>query len=175
MFRRLTRPAQEANNPGMSWPVTVRVTQVLGASAERVFDAWITPAQASRFLFATRTGNVMQCEIDPRVGGKFFVTDRRPQAEGEDSVIDVVHRGTYVELDRPTRLSFDFSVMHMGDETRVEIRIEPQGPNACELTLTHDLGDDDEARAMQEAARKGWTTMLANMEKQLFPKRIAVS
>lgn len=159
----------------MSWPVTVRVTLALGVSADRAFDAWITPAQASRFLFATRTGNVMQCEIDPRVGGRFFVTDRRPQADGDESVIDVVHRGTFVELDRPTRISFDFSVLNLGDESRVEIRIEPRGPQACELTLTHDLGDGDGAREMQEATRKGWTTMLANMERQLFPKRVAVS
>ncbi len=85
-----------------------------------------------------------------------------------------MHRGNYVELDRPTRITFDFSVLNMGEETRVEIRIEPRGPNACELTLTHDLGDGDGAREMQEAARKGWTSMLAHMERTLFPKRVAV-
>ena len=79
----------------MSSAVIVRVAHRFNASAERVFDAWLTPAQASRFLFRTRTGNVMQCEIQPEVGGGFTVIDRRPAAEGDESVFDAEHRGTY--------------------------------------------------------------------------------
>ena len=159
----------------MSSAVIVRVAHRFNASAERVFDAWLTPAQASRFLFRTRTGNVMRCEIKPEVGGGFIVTDRRPLADGDESVFDVVHRGNYVEISRPGRLVFDLAVLPFSDQpTRVTLEVEPQGPMACDLTLTHELGHSDEARMFEESTRKGWVTMLALMERELFPRRVGV-
>ena len=160
----------------MSSEVVVRVSHRYSAPAERVFDAWLTPGQASRFLFRTRTGNVMQCEITPEVGGGFTVTDRRPAADGDESVFDVVHMGKYVEIDRPKRLVFDFSVLTFGsdDATRVTVDIQPLGPMACELTVSHALGSSNLAHNMEESSRKGWDAMLANMERELFPRRVGV-
>lgn len=160
----------------MSRIVTVRVSHRYSAPADRLFDAWLTPAQASRFLFATRTGNVMQCEINPVVGGGFLVTDRRPLADGDESVYDAVHRGTFVEIDRPHRLVFDFCVVGYGDETtRVAIDFIPMGPSACELSLTHVLGDGDAALTFEEPTRKGWAGMLAQLEREWFPRRVGLA
>ena len=160
----------------MSSTVVIRVRHAYPSSAERVFDAWITPSVASRFLFATSTGNVMQCELNPRVGFGFIVTDRRPAAEGDESVFDVVHRGTYVEIDRPRRLVFDFGVVSFSDETtRVTIDIAAQGTSACELTLSHELGDGDQARASEEQTRRGWTRMLRVLERELQVRRVGLS
>ena len=154
----------------------VRVAHRYSAPAERVFDAWLTPSQASRFLFATRTGNVMQCEINPVVGGGFIVTDRRPLADGDESVFDVVHRGNYVTIDRPRLLAFDFAVTAYSDHTtRVTLEFAAQGSSTCEITLTHDLGDSEEAWAMEAPTRKGWAQMLATLERELFPKRVVLS
>lgn len=160
----------------MSSPVVIRVSHRYSASAERVFDAWLTPGQASRFLFRTRTGNVMQCEIQPEVGGGFTVTDRRPAADGDESVFDVVHMGKYLEIERPRRLVFEFSVLSFGsdDPTKVTIELQSLGPMACELTLTHEMGDSGAARMMEETSRKGWITMLGTIERELFPRRIGV-
>jgi uncharacterized protein YndB with AHSA1/START domain len=159
----------------MSSPVVIRVTHRYSAAAERVFDAWLTPAQAARFLFRTRTGNVMQCEIVPEVGGGFTVTDRRPAADGEESVFDVVHLGKYIEIDRPKRLVFDFSVLSYGDEpTRVVVEIAPLGPMACELTLTHEMGRSEHARMLEDTSRKGWINTLATIERELFPRRVGI-
>jgi len=159
-----------------SSPVTVQVSHRYSAPAERVFGAWLTPNQASRFLFRTRTGNVMQCEIQPEVGGGFTVIDRRPSADGEESVFDVVHMGKYVEISRPRRLVFDFSVLTFGSEdpTRVTVEITPVGPMACELTLTHEMGSSEQAHQLEPSSRKGWTSMLALMERELFPRRVGV-
>lgn len=147
-----------------------------GVSAERVFQAWLTPSQASRFLFRTRTGNLMQCEITPEVGGGFTVTDRRPAAEGDESVFDVVHLGKYIEIDPPRRLVFEFSVLTFGsdDATRVTVELLPLGPNSCELTLTHDLGASGQDHLLENSSRRGWTTMLALLERELFPRRIGL-
>ena len=159
----------------MSSPVVLRVSHRYSAPAERVFDAWLTPGQAARFLFRTRTGNVMQCVITPEVGGGFTVTDRRPTADGDESVFDVVHMGKYLQIDRPRRLVFDLTVLtYTEDTTRVTVDVTPLGPHACELLLTHELGDSDTARMLEEATAKGWVNMLALMERELFPRRIGV-
>src|SRR3954471_17578726 len=94
----------------MAGPPIVRVTHRYNVSAERVFDAWLTPAQAARFLFATRTGNILHCDIEPMVGGGFLVTDRRPVADGLESFFEAQHRGTFIEIDKPNRIVFDFTV-----------------------------------------------------------------
>jgi uncharacterized protein YndB with AHSA1/START domain len=160
----------------MSSPVVIRVTHRYSAPAERVFDAWLTPGQASRFLFRTRTGNVMRCEMTPEVGGGFTVTDRRPAAEGDESVFDVVHMGKYIEISRPRRLVFDFSVLTMGSEdpTRVTVDVAPLGPQSSELTLTHDMGSSELARLMEDTSRKGWISMLGTIERELFPRRVGI-
>jgi len=160
----------------MSSNVVIRVTHRYGAPAERVYDAWLTPAQASRFLFRTRTGNVMQCEITPEVGGGFTVIDRRPAADGDESVFDVVHLGKYLQLDRPRRIVFEFSVLTFGSEdpTRVTVDIVPVNQQVCELVLTHEMGSSEHARLVEESSRKGWVNMLALMERELFPRRVGV-
>jgi uncharacterized protein YndB with AHSA1/START domain len=115
--------------PASSLPV--RVTRRFSASAERVFDAWLDPARAQKFLFATPTGQMVRAEIDARVGGKFVFTDRR---EG----VDVEHMGEYLEIERPRRLVFTFAVPQFSAEsTRVSIDIVPL-ETGCELTLTHE-------------------------------------
>ncbi len=111
---------------------TVRVAHRFRQSSERVFDAWLDPAKAKKFLFATPTGEMVRAEIDPRVGGRFVFTDRR---NGED----VEHVGEYLEIDRPRRLVFSFAVpkFFSAERTRVVIEIVPL-ENGCELTLTHE-------------------------------------
>ena len=146
----------------------VRVTHRYNAPAERVFDAWLTPAVAARFLFGTRTGNILHCEIDPQVGGSFTVTDRRPVTDGEESFFEAQHRGVYVEIDRPGRLAFDLNVgLYVDAPTRVTIDVVPMGTTLCDLVLTHDLGDSDHARAIAERTRQVWTNMLGLLDKAL--------
>lgn len=110
---------------------TVRVTRRFDAAAERVFDAWLDPKQAAKFLFATPTGQMVRADIDARVGGSFCFVDRRDSK-------DVEHTGVYLEIDRPRRLVFTFMVPTYSDaNTRVTIEIVAQG-KGCELSLTHD-------------------------------------
>jgi uncharacterized protein YndB with AHSA1/START domain len=158
----------------MSSSVILRITHRYSAPADRVFDAWLTPTMAARFLFRTRTGNVMHCEIQPEVGGGFTITDRRPAADGDESVFDVVHIGKYTEIDRPKRIVFDLSVGTYEENSRVTVDVVPLGPNASEIVLTHELGSSNTARMMEEPTRKGWITTLAMMERELFPRRIGV-
>lgn len=159
----------------MSSNNAVRVSHRYTAPAERVFDAWITPSQASRFFFATRTGNIMRCEMQPEPGGHFYVTDRRPQADGDESVMDAEHRGEYIVVDRPNRLVFDFVVPpYVEAPSRVTIDIRPLSSLACEVVLTHDLGPGELPEGSAQMARDGWARMLATLERELFPKRVGI-
>jgi uncharacterized protein YndB with AHSA1/START domain len=135
----------------MSDPIIIRVTRTFTQSAERVFDAWLDPKLASKFLFATEGGEVVRCEIDARVGGRFLIVDRR--AAG-----DAHHYGEYLEIDRPRRLAFGFSPEESKvHESRIVIEIVPRG-TGCVLTLTHEM--DRKYADYEERTRGGWTTIV---------------
>jgi uncharacterized protein YndB with AHSA1/START domain len=127
---------------------TITITRRFDFPSERVFDAWLDPAKARKFLFATPTGTMVRAEIDARVGGAFNFTDRR---DGED----VEHVGTYLEIDRPRRLVFTFGVPKYSKLlTRVSIDLKPLAAG-CELTLTH----EGVLPEWLESGREGWNTI----------------
>jgi uncharacterized protein YndB with AHSA1/START domain len=131
---------------------TISVKHRFTASPERVFDAWLDPEKARRFLFATAAGQMVRAETDPRVGGRFTFTDRR---DGED----VEHTGEYLEIDRPRRLVFTFAVpKYSSVVTRVTIEIVPMD-GGCELTLTHEGVPPEYAERNVE----GWSRILAGL------------
>lgn len=134
---------------------TVRVSRRFSHPAEVVFDAWLNPALAGKFLFATPTGVMRTVEIDAQVGGRFNIVETR---DGEDAV----HVGQYLEIDRPRRLVFSFgdNIAFAATTVTLEIAATPEG---CELTLTHDGVLD------QWAARTntGWTGILAGLDQTL--------
>ncbi len=131
--------------------LVVRVTRRFNASAERVFDAWLDPEKARRFLFATPTGEMVRVEIDPRVGGAFIVTERR---DGQDAE----HTGEYIEIDRPRRLVFTMHAEKGSSERSVvSIDIVRQG-NGCELTLTYEI--DPKWAEYKDRTEAGWIMIL---------------
>ena len=139
-------------------PVIVRVSRRFDASPERVFDAWLDPATAGRWLFATPDGQMQRVTIDARVGGVFAIAEQRPGGLAE-------HFGRYLEIDRPRRLVFLFSdeeSVKSGDRVTVEI---VSAGNGCELTLTHAMA----AEYAEYAARTetGWGTVLASIARHL--------
>ena len=137
---------------------TLTVRHHYTASAERVFDAFLDPAKARRFMFATPTGQMVRADIEARVGGRFTFVDRR---DGED----VEHVGEYLELKRPQRLVFTIQVPKYSQEIdRVSIDIVPLG-TGCELTLTHETAPAEAATL--EGYKSGWTMILDNLAKAL--------
>ncbi len=132
--------------------IDMRVTRQFAATAERVFDAWLNPEKARRFLFATESGQMTRVEIDPCVGGSFTFVNRRDSEEIE-------HSGKYLEIDRPQLLVFTLSVgKYSSGESRVIIEISPLG-GGCELALTH-VGVQSEYAARTEA---GWVDILGGL------------
>ena len=111
--------------------VTLRVTRRFKASPEQVFDAWLDPDKAQRFLFAVPGGEIVRTDIDARVGGGFTIVDRR---DG----VDVEHVGEYLEIDRPHRLKFTFRVPKFSTANSWVTLDIARVDSGCELTLTHE-------------------------------------
>jgi uncharacterized protein YndB with AHSA1/START domain len=149
----------------MAISTLVRVQRAFACTADTIYDAWLEPSVARRFLFATPpAGEVVRCDIEPGVGGKFVITDRRPLDGEPAQSVDVEHVGRFLQLDRPRRIAFAFAVPAFGGpETTVVIDIEPQG-DGCGLTLRHDLGPAEDAKDMLESVEQGWVKILANLE-----------
>lgn len=127
---------------------TVQVRRRYSHSPERVFDAWLDPSLAGRFLFATPTGTMVKVEIDARVGGRFNIVERR---DGQDAV----HVGVYLEIDRPRRLVFSFGDNLAFGATTVTVDVAAT-PEGCELVLTH-VGVGPEWVAQ---TTRGWSGIL---------------
>jgi uncharacterized protein YndB with AHSA1/START domain len=140
------------------------VTHTYAAAPEQVFDAWLDPAIARRFVFATPAGEMIRAEVDARVGGAFTFVDRRPDMG------DVLHTGEYLEVDRPRRLAFTFAVPQFNpDFTTVVVEITPAADGGCNLTLTQSDVPDQWA----EGSKDGWTKILASLEPALSGQKAA--
>ena len=126
----------------------IRVTRSFSASPDRVFDAWLDPEVAGKWLFATAARPMARVAIDARVKGAFCLVERR---DGED----VEYSGEYVEIVPPRRLVFTLSVENPRDITRVRVELVPV-ETGCDLVLTHENVPADDASRTE--AR--WTGIL---------------
>ena len=135
--------------------VAVEVSRRIAASPERVFDAWLDPDGLGRWLFATPDGVMERVEVDPRVGGRFEVDERRGDEVAK-------HWGTYVEIDRPRRLAFDFGTSFEATPTRVTVSIAPDGDGSL-LTLRHEGVWAD----WEDRTRQGWGMILESLERAI--------
>jgi len=128
---------------------TVMVTQKFASDEESIYDALLDPKTASKFLFATPMGKMVRAEIDARVGGRYtFVEERDGQ--------EVLHTGEYLELVRPLKMVFTFSVPEYSSEvSTVEIVLAHLG-EGCELKLMNSGVPPEFA----EKTREGWAAIL---------------
>ncbi len=81
---------------------------------------------------------------------------------------DVKHVGHYIEVVRPARLVFSFSVpQYAGEETVVALDFVSLSSGECDLTLTHSLGSSNTARQYRDKTEAGWKKVLGRLEKAL--------
>jgi uncharacterized protein YndB with AHSA1/START domain len=127
---------------------TLRLVRRCPFDAASVFAAWVDPALAGQWLFATASRPMVRTRIDARVGGSCCLTERR-------GTRIVEHRGEYVAVAPPCRLAFKLSTPDLDGETLIAVDIEPR-PSGCALTLTHAGVQPDEVGRV----RQRWLGML---------------
>jgi uncharacterized protein YndB with AHSA1/START domain len=120
-----------------------------------VFDALTTPDGIAHW-WGPDDGPVLLAETDVRVGGQFRVRFRMLDGSEHES------SGEYIEVVRPTRLVMSWrwtdggEPVEAGEESRVEIDLQPIDIG-CELTFTHSRLQTDASRDSHE---EGWTGAL---------------
>jgi uncharacterized protein YndB with AHSA1/START domain len=127
----------------------LRITRRFDAPPERVFDAWVNPEMARKWLFKSKEVDAFErrVEIDARLGGSYFITNRH-----EGTELEAI--GEYLEFNRPHRLVFTFAIPKLSpDSGRVMVEIVPDG-TGCVLTLTHELPAE-----WHRATEEGWNKM----------------
>ena len=122
----------ENSHPKTQRVTALCVTRRYSVPAGRVFDAWLNPAVARLWLFATASRPLARVEIDAHVIGSFCFVDRR---DGDDLTEYV---GEYIEIVPPRRLVFTLSAAkyaYVNTRVAVEIAALTRG---CKLTLIHE-------------------------------------
>ena len=141
----------------MAAPILLTIERHFAAPPETLFDAWLDPEAVGQWLFATPDGVMERVEIDPRVGGKFLIVERRGGELAE-------HFGEYLEIDRPRRLVFTFAALRDEGFTTVTVKILPEGTGS-HLILVHEM--DARWADYADRTRQGWTTILEGLARRL--------
>lgn len=138
------------------------VTREMQISADQVIDAWLEPETFREWMTAALRhfglpGDIRQLKIDARVGGRFFVSDMRDGHEQK-------HWGTYLELDHPRKLVFNWFASEEDERDGVSVvtlLVEPRETGCC-ATIEHRMTARD--AELVERTALGWDRMLQEIE-----------
>jgi uncharacterized protein YndB with AHSA1/START domain len=131
---------------------TLRMTRRFDASPERMFDAWINPTIAARWLFTTPASEGHTTELDVRVGGAWKIVDRR---DG----MAFTALGEYRVIDRPRRLVFSFGMPQFSPAMAdVVVEFAPDG-DGCLMTLSQNGMHLDHIKPTTD----GWNDMFDSL------------
>ena len=133
----------------------VTVRREIAAPAETLFDAWLDAESLGTWM-RPRTISETRAETDPRVGGGFRIV---MVSDGSD----LLHHGTYREIDRPNRLVFTWSSAATDDrDSVVTVTFAPTDSGSTMVEI-HQVGlPDEESRA---GHTEGWSDALAKLER----------
>ena len=127
-----------------------KLSKVINAPIEKVFDAWLDPKLLSQFMLPMPGMPQSETEVDGREGGRFTINMK----VGEEIM---PHSGTYLELDRPNRLVFSWETPFSVDGSTVTLNFSAKVSGSTQIELTHVRFIDEEACSNHQA---GWGNIL---------------
>ena len=130
------------------------VKRVIAAPADVIFDAW---TDADSFATWMTAGPVTHAEAttDPRVGGEFTVMVHTPSES-------LPHRGTYLVIDRPRRLSFTWFSPNTDDKETIVTVDFTEVDAGTEVAVTH---EGLPSRRAWDAHSGGWVACLEALDR----------
>jgi uncharacterized protein YndB with AHSA1/START domain len=135
---------------------SLRVSRIIAASPERVFEAWTDPEQLKEWS-GPEGVEVAHAEVDLTVGGRYHIRMVNPEGPEHNA------RGVYREIDPHRRLVYtwqwDEEDIDAG-ETLVTVEFLDAG-GSTEVVVTHEQFPTAEAKDGHE---QGWTSCLNRLE-----------
>ncbi|MDA0368283.1 MAG: SRPBCC domain-containing protein [Proteobacteria bacterium] len=121
---------------------------------EEVFDAWLDPESLAQWMLVPSWERGVSAEADPKVGGGYRLVMHKPEG-------DVVHTGTYLEIDRPNRLVFTWT-RHGSTvvDSVVTVALHPRD-GGTDLSVIH---DNLPSAPTADAHVGGWVGFLNNLD-----------
>lgn len=137
-----------------SQETTVRLSRILSATPERVFQAWTTAEEMKRWA-APGNMTVPFAAADLRVGGRYEIHMRAPNG--------AEHRvaGVYREIDAPNRLVYTWQWLNQPGAPDTVVTVDfRRHATGTELILVHHLPDAD----WQTRHEHGWIACLQKLQ-----------
>ncbi len=138
----------------------VRLTRLIKAPRQKVYDAWLDPDVRRQWWCATDEMTCGVCDLDPTPGGDYRINMCKDGKEW-------VTVGRFVELDPPRKLVFTWSWegMDFGKDSRVTVELfetDFDGRPATELVLMHEQLKTPHERSEHTS---GWLGCLKSLSK----------
>ncbi|HET6863741.1 MAG TPA: SRPBCC domain-containing protein [Candidatus Saccharimonadales bacterium] len=99
----------------MSEEKVVTFERIYDAPVDKVWDAW-TDAEKVKKWWGPDNVNIPECEIDPRVGGRFYIVMEATEAMGEYAGTRWPMEAKFTELDPNKKLVYEAKAWTEGDE-----------------------------------------------------------
>jgi uncharacterized protein YndB with AHSA1/START domain len=147
-----------SSSSGESDVLIVQLT--IDATAERLFDAWTTPAQLVEW-WGPAGVKCTAAEVDLRAGGRYRIANLLP----DGNTLWIV--GEFERIERPNLLVYSWRLEPApgagGASERVTVRFLPQG-DMTEVVVTHER---IATPAMKAQHKQGWVGCLAGLKHYL--------
>lgn len=134
---------------------SIRITRLIHADAQAVWDAWTKPEHMKKWA-CPAPGGVQDVTSDFRVGGSYELKMRVQDEE-------FTAFGTYKEIDAPRRLVYTWDwreASHAVGETLITVELAKKG-DATELVLVHEGFPSVEAKNSHD---EGWGACVMHFE-----------
>ena len=130
--------------------MTITIDVTVDAPVEAVWNAWTSPAQITRWNFASDDWACPRAELDLRPGGKFSY-----RMEAKDGSMGFDFEGEFTAVIPNRRIEYS-----LGDERKVSIDFVSEA-GATRIVESFDAEDAHTG----EAQRRGWLSILHNFKK----------
>lgn len=146
----------------------IRVARVIGAAQADLYKAWTDPATKAAWWGKTARADLISCEMDARVGGRFRYEMRMPKSETA-----VVATGEHIEVSPPHRMIFTWTTDQEGGggdvgATNVTLEFVDLKDGTTRGVVTHEGVSNPSVAA---AYRANWANLLQDLAKHFASAR----